>query len=105
MNDAVKASHRIYLEDGSTLDIGRVPGGYAVLSCCAETKLRAALDTSVGGLPWERVPEHMRLEGPNPMSMYIPVENSPIDILIELPNGRRIKVLKAMTQRIEKIPT
>lgn len=104
MSAAVAPTHHLSLTDGSTLTIGRIDGGWAVLTCCPETRLKKSLDEHIGDLAPERISERLRLTGPNPGNMYIPTDNSPIEIFLEQADGQRVCVFRGMTSETHKIP-
>ena len=87
MSAAVAPTHHLSLVDGSTLIIGRIDGGYAVLSCQPGAQLKPAIDEHRGELPVERITERLRLLGPHPGDRYIPTDNSPIEIRLQGDDG------------------
>jgi hypothetical protein len=105
MSATVAPTYHLSLTDGSTLTIGRIDGGWAVVSCCPEVALKRSIDELIGDLVPEQVSGHLRLAGPNPGNLYLPADNSPIDILFEDIDGNKTLVLRGTTTEVTKIPS
>ncbi|HJM04416.1 MAG TPA: hypothetical protein QF549_02160 [Candidatus Saccharimonadaceae bacterium] len=103
MSAAVAPTHHLSLVDGSTLIIGRIDGGYAVLSCQPGAQLKPAIDEHRGELPVERITERLRLLGPHPGDRYIPTDNSPIEIRLQGDDGTQVTLFNGMTADTARI--
>ena len=97
MSAAVAPTHHLSLVDGSTLIIGRIDGGYAVLSSDKNRALHR------GELPVERITERLRLLGPHPGDRYIPTDNSPIEIRLQGDDGTQVTLFNGMTADTARI--